>query len=272
MDHFLAKEKTHRVYTEPETGAKLTYRKSLEVLANFVDSLPRSSESGSVHPEYVVIPHSPREFICEVILPPTSKVRGAIGRPHTTKQVAKCSAAFEACLLLRRGGHIDEHLLSTYQKRIPAMRNALLAVSSRKRSQYNMRIKPSLWTVDAIPTLLYLTIFKLVDPSAMSRPTQPIGILTRSTLPHFPDFPLFFGSGAQSDLNSVTYTKPLNVNSQMMASLDSFTLRVFYDVFSKEYESNIARTPYFLVPVKTILPESHDTVPADVIEWDTLVG
>jgi endoribonuclease Dicer len=45
MDHFLSKERGHRVYTVPSTGAKLTYKMSLSILANFVDSLPHSHET-----------------------------------------------------------------------------------------------------------------------------------------------------------------------------------------------------------------------------------
>lgn len=39
LDGVLYKERSHRVFIERETGAKLTYGSSLAVLAHFVDRL-----------------------------------------------------------------------------------------------------------------------------------------------------------------------------------------------------------------------------------------
>jgi len=117
MDHFLAKEKSHRVYKTP-AGAKLTYKMSLMVLANFVDSLESGNET-NLQPEYVITVQN-KMFICEVILPAKSPITGSIGRPCTTKQVAKCSAAFETCLELVKGKHLDEYLLPVSSNRDPS--------------------------------------------------------------------------------------------------------------------------------------------------------
>ena len=78
--------------------------------------------------------HRPKtsNSFAKFILPEESPVRGAVGRPCSTKQVAKCSAAFEACLLLRKGKYLDEYLSPIFTKQLPAMRNALLAVDSKK--------------------------------------------------------------------------------------------------------------------------------------------
>ncbi len=62
MDHFLARERTHRVFTHPVTGAKLTYKMSLTVLANFVDSLPHGQDT-NIQPEYVVTVQN-KQFLC----------------------------------------------------------------------------------------------------------------------------------------------------------------------------------------------------------------
>ena len=53
LDYFLKKEKSHRVYIVKSTGAKLTYKMSLAVLANFCDSLPRGVEGGG-KAEYIM--------------------------------------------------------------------------------------------------------------------------------------------------------------------------------------------------------------------------
>jgi endoribonuclease Dicer len=267
MDYFLSKERQHRVYTEPSTGAKLTYKKSLAILANFVSSLPHSSET-SLTPEYFMASQN-KQFICEVILPDTAPIRGAVGRPASTKQVAKCSAAFEACLILRRGKYLDANLLSTYVKQLPAMRNAHLALNSKKQEAYDMRTKPELWSVDSIPDKLYLTVFTIADPSCLLRPSQPLGLLTRSALPQFPDIPLFFGQGRQSRVMSRPLSKAIQLETSMLDMINEFTLRIFDDVFSKEYIADLARTPYFLVPIKisTLVTDS----PTNLIAWDILI-
>ncbi|KAI9742680.1 MAG: Dicer-like protein 1 [Claussenomyces sp. TS43310] len=269
MDYFLAKERKHRIHTEPETGAKLNYRLSLMVLANFVASLPKSVEYSELQPEYVMLVQN-KEFICEVILPPYSPVRGALGHPMSTKQVAKCSAAFEACLLLRQGGHLDANFLSTYTKQLPVMREAHLAVTSKKQKEYHMRTKPSIWSHGRVSGKLFLTVLYLADTSCLDRPSQPLGLLTWSALPSFPQFPLFFSKGRKT---LVTYGSPpraLKIDETSLDKINAFTLRIFDDVFSKRYQPNVMRMPYFLVPILSDIANEGPPDPADWIAWDVV--
>jgi endoribonuclease Dicer len=268
IDYFLAKERNiMRTYTEPSTGAKLTYRMSLSVLANFVASLPHSSES-TPHPEYMMTAAGAK-YVCEVILPENSPVHGAIGRPANTKQVAKCSAAFEACLNLRKGKHLDEYLLSTFKDRGPAMRNAQLAITSKANTDYDMRTKPSMWAAGETPSELFLTILSLKDPGQLDRPSQPLGLLTRGPLPSFPQFQLYFGGGKHTAAVA-TAVGSLPVSSETLELINTFTLRIFKDIFSKEYEADPAKMPYFIVPVADRDAESQTRLPADLISWDIL--
>lgn len=267
MDYFLSKERSHRVYTVKSTGAKLNYKMALMVLSNFVDSLPNSQE-GNLQAEYVMISRG-KDFECEVILPEASPVRGAVGRPHSTKQVAKCSAAFEACLELVKGKYLDDHLLPIFTKQLPAMRNAVLAVDSKKRLQYDMKTKPKLWSEGGVPEQLYLTVLKLENPECLERPSQPIAVLTRTKLIQFPSFVLHFGT-KHSSVNCLPVDSPLLVSSEMLAQINTFTLCLFADIFSKEYESDISKMPYFIVP---ILPRVENFQLGDansVVDWDAL--
>lgn len=268
LDRILSKERTHRVYKVPETGAKLTYRMSLVILANFVDSLPHGPES-ITNPEYVVTAQN-KQFICEVILPEGSPLRGTIGRPATTKQVAKCSAAFETCLLLRKGKYLDEWLLPTFTKQLPAMRNALLAVDEKKREAYNMRTKPSLWSVGGVPEELFLTVLKLDSPHALNRTSQPLAVLTRFRLPQLPAFILHFGGGRNSEVQCVSVLQALPVTTTILGQVNTFTLCIFDDVFSKGYESDVGQMPYFLAPIKAGTGIGADSNPSELISWDVL--
>lgn len=266
MDEILGKEKRQPVYTDPKTGAKLTYKMSLVILANFVASLPSDSETSHV-PEYVILSQN-KQFICEVTLPETSPIRGATGRPCSSKQVAKCSAAFEACVLLRKGKYLNEHLLSTFVKQLPIMRNAQLAVSSKKQEVYNMRTKPELWTVNEVPFELYLTIFVITNPLNLGRPSQPLGLLTRTVLPQLPWFPLFFGDRKSSQVQARPLLASIQVDGKNLAKINTFTLRIFDDVFSKRYETDLLRMPYFIAPIKSM--DTTGRLPRDLVDWDIL--
>lgn len=268
MDHFLAKERSHRVYKVPETGATLTYKISLVVLSNFIASLPHGSEIGP-GPEYILT-FEGKKFVCEAVLPESSPIRGAVGKACFTKQVAKCSAAFETCLLLRKGGYLNQWLLPIYTKQLPAMRNALLAVDSKKREAYDMRNKPEMWLAGSIPKELFLSILSLDKPDCLGRTSQSLVLLTRSPLPDLPSFHLHFGAGENSMVLIKSYTEPLAIDDFVLHQINVFTLCTFDDVFSKTYESNPDQMPYFLAPMKVDGSISQFSNAREVIAWDVL--
>lgn len=270
MDYFLRKEKAKQTYIVPTTGAKLTYQSSLTVLANFVDTLESSQET-NLHPEYIVTIQN-KKFLGEVILPEGAPIRGAVGHPKSTKQVAKCSAAFEACLLLIEGSYLDENLLPTYMKKLPAMRNALLAVDSKKRDSYDMKTKPLLWSAGEIPKKLFVSILSLDSPQELDRSSQPLALLTRSAIPSLPSFMLHFGDGKHSGVSCASFPTSLQVSADTLRQINTFTLAIFDDVFSKIYESDPSKMPYFLAPLKSFLDASRYTDPAELIAWDLLKG
>ena len=268
LERLLAKENKLPVYKIPETGAKLTYKIGLLYLANFVASLPHGPDT-MFNPEYVITVQN-KMFICEVILPEESPIRGAIGRPSSTKQVAKCSAAFETCLLLRKGKFLDEYFQPIFTKQLPAMRNALLAVDSKKREAYDMRTKPECWAAGSIPEEFFVTILRLDKPESLGRASQPLALLSRSAIPQLPSFVLHFGGGQNSPIQCTSFIQPMKVDPSVVRQLNTFTLCIFDDVFSKLYESDEAKMPYFLAPVKPQAVFDLKSEPHDLIAWDDL--
>lgn len=268
LDFFLAKEKKHRVYIDPQTGSKLTYRLSLMVLENFVASLP-TTEDDIRSASYIMTTRG-KEFCCEVILPSNSPVQSAIGRPATTKQVAKCSAAFTACLSLRKGGHLDAHFRSTFVKQKLVMQNAHLAVNSKKRAKYDMRTKPRIWSLGTMPEEWFLTVLTLSDASVLDRASQPLGLISRTHLPHFPQFPLFFGKHKTSNVVCCPLDASFTLDKHKLEQVNCFTLRIFRDVFSKEYECDISKMPYFLVPVASQAALNPACAAKSVIAWNII--
>lgn len=265
----LAKEKFNRVLKIPETGAQLNYKMSLVVLANFVDKLPNAGD-GNYQVEYVIISQGTK-YQCEAILPESSPVQGAVGHWATTKQIAKCSAAYETCIKLLKGKYLDNWLIPIYTRKIlPAMRNAKLALDSKKKSVYSMRTKPKFWMADGTPGKLFVNILYLENSNAIDRPTQPLAILTRNALPQLPSFILHFGGGNHSAI----HCKPvdfISVDDDIVDQLNTFTLCIFDDVFSKGYESDSSRMPYFLVPLKIGIEMGDSNVDLfNIIDWSII--
>ncbi|KAK3990119.1 hypothetical protein QBC44DRAFT_240086 [Cladorrhinum sp. PSN332] len=268
MDYFLRKEKNQKQYTVPETGAKLNFKQSLICLANFASSLPHPPEV-NLTPEYVMV-SLPNGFQCEVVLPASSPIRRVTGNIHETKAVAKCSAAFEMCLLLLKDNYLDAHLNPVFTKQLPAMRNARLAISSKKRQEYGMRIKPEIWSTVGEPTELFVMALTLERPTALGRVSAPLLLLTRQAMPRVALFPLYFGTDRSSIVRCIPLPGSIKVDGPSAGSLTAFTLTVFNDVFSKKYEANAYELPYFLAPTR----KGHAcdfwsiTDPSTIIDWD----
>ncbi|KAK3649185.1 Dicer-like protein 1 [Elasticomyces elasticus] len=252
LEGLMAKEKVLRVYTEPSTGAKLTYGNALAYLANFVSAIPTESNE-NLHPTYIVS-NQGSKFIAEVLLPGNAPIRSAIGKICTKRKLARRSAAFEACIELRRKQYMDEHLRPTYQKRIPAMRNALLAINSDKTNQYIMRTKPSIWeqTRGTLPSELYMCIVDF--PDGLDHAHRALVLLTRTPIPQFPTFPVYRNDGHASNVCSRSFAKPVKVAEEDLEKITAFTFRIFKDVFSKSYEQKGEQLSYWLAPAMAMDP------------------
>lgn len=72
--------------------------------------------------------------------------------------------------------------------------------------------------------------------------------MSRERIPSLPDIPLFFGNGQSSLTKLVSSDSPLQLTEDEVAGLAAFTLKIFTDVFSKEYEAKPEEIPYFVAP------------------------
>lgn len=288
LESALAKQRLWRSYTEPETGAKLTYGSGMAVLAHFVGCLvctlrtlgyelvltvlqPHDNET-VLQVSYIMTVEQ-KQFVCEVILPENSPLRSATGRPSGKKSIAKRSAAFEACILLRKGKHLDSNFLPTYHKQLPAMRNALLALNMKKINAYDMRLKPSVWESSwgYVPERLYLTTIALATSKCLRRPHTPIAMLTRTRLPTIPPFLLHLDAGLTSDVVCVSLATSIEVDRSSLTKLTSFTFRIFQDVFAKEYEMDESKMSYWLAPLILDCPTNvEDRYPTKLVDWELL--
>lgn len=208
-----------------------------------------------------------------MILPESSPIHSATGRPSSRKAIARRSAAFEACLLLRQSNHLDKNLIPTYHKALPHMRNAHLALNMKKSHSYPMKIKPSLWekTRGSLPSELFLAIFSLETPENLGRPCQPLALLTRTRLPDIPPFPLHLQVDKVSQLLCTSISTSLSVSGTVLTELNEFTLRIYYDIFNKTFEVNEPQMSYWLAPIIDSWETSRKCDPPDqLIDWAVL--
>lgn len=268
LEELISKEKNLPVYIDPESDAKLNYNNALGILANFVSAIPNETED-PLHPVYIVSSRASK-FIAEVLLPGTAPIRSVVGQIYSRKSIAKRSAAFDACVELRKKQYMDKHLNPVYQKKLPAMRNALLAVNMKKTNQYTMRTKPSLWekTRGDLPTELWVTIVDF--PDGLERQHQALAFLTRSSIPDIPSFPVFLNDQRESRVVSHRLLDPLRVDPSMLRQLTDFTLRVFKDVFSKTYEQDATKFSYWLAPVAVPNADLTHISASAALDWNLL--
>jgi endoribonuclease Dicer len=251
-------------------GAKLSFRSSLSILNHFVATLPGPDRQAMLQPTYATCPDlhydaldpQQRGFVSEVILPEHSPVTTVIGDVQSKKAIAKCSAAYKACIELHQKGYLDDNLLPTTFRRLPAGRNALLALSEKKKGMYPMLIKPEFWKVrrGMAPATLYLTIVDL--DAGLDRPHQPLGLLTRNQLPSLPEFPIYLTDGRPSNIISQSSMVSLPVSTEMLEIFTMFTLRIYKDIFNKEYENDAQKMSYWVVPVLPDRTSSPSSVTA----------
>jgi len=256
-------------YDVPGSGAKLTFSHSIEVLATFVSSL-QDAANINLGPDYMVM-RSGDGYRALVSLPEKSPVRAIYGDLKKSKHDAKCSAAFKLCVELVKKKYINEHLRPIFQRYLPSMRNARLAVSCSKKERYNMLLKPTTWSKVGPVEMLFAVALTLARPQSVGRPSRPLILLSREPLPQISEIPMFFGEGAMSCVRLQQISKPLDLRgekSPLVEGLLGFTLRVFQDVFSKCFDTNSGQFPYFLAPSS----KQHEyrfthAEPACVIDW-----
>ncbi|KAI3032539.1 hypothetical protein CBS147345_1153 [Aspergillus niger] len=264
------KDEGNRTFRIKSTGAKLTYHSATAILARYASSLQYEKEF-SAQVTYVVLPIN-GAFVCEVILPEKSPIRGLTGSPAMKKSIAKRSAAFDTCLLLRKNKLLDDHFNSIYHRRLPAMRNAKLAITSKRTSQYDMISKPSLWgrKQGMPPKELHGTFITFLPSMQLSHEPAPLLLFTRERLPHFPEFPIFLDDDVETTIITTPLEKQLLLSEKEVDALTVFTLRVFRDVFHKTYDKEPEKMAYWLAPAKvqsSYLP-SYD--PRQILDWESL--
>lgn len=261
-------EGKERTYVVETTGAKITYGSSLTILAHFCSCLPTETENTTLQPTYVMSNRAGK-FISEVILPDQSPIAAVIGDICRRKMLAKQSSAFKACVQLREAGYLDHNLLPVYKKRLPAMRNAALALNMKSSGQYAMRLKPTIWEEGrgSLPTKLYPLIIDV--PEGLERPHSPLVLLSRTPMPDLPEFPIFLTEGGKRMVRLQSSGCPIAIAENHVELLTTFTLCIFKDLFNKTFERSPEKMSYWLAPAAIDFEGQLNGT--EVVDW-TLMG
>ena len=253
-------------YTEPSTGAKLLFGTVLSQLAYFAACIPRTEEA-SPYVDYILSTRG-KKYVCEALLPTGSPLRSMIGKEYPRKSLAKRSAAFEACLELRKRGLLDANLLPIYHKQLPFMRNARLALHSNKGNAYDLLIKPKFWEQGwgVVPNKLFMLLIKAENPEVLEHTIGPMFMLTRQPLPDIPSFPIFARPGVRLRLSLTNLGGSINLSNEELHSLNTFTLRIYKDAFNKVYEDNMAQMSYWLAPLQENASNGNKAQ-VELIDW-----
>ncbi|KAK5951972.1 Dicer-like protein 1 [Knufia fluminis] len=253
-------------------GAVCDNSNALLILARFAASL---AYTGATEREIYTeeIDSEKNLFRYAVRLPANSEcpVPGCRGDWKTNKQLAKRSAAWATCYLLRRKGHLDDNLDSIYRKIKPENANARLAVSS-KRSAYDMQIKPSVWQahLDVVPTQLHATVIRFRPDRPLKHKLAPIVVLTTVGLPLMPSFPAYLEDNVKIEVSSEAITTVLAVSEDELKSLTAFTLDgVFSDVFNKVYAHEPEKLSYWLAPMVRLRMSNIRSL-SDIVDVDAI--
>lgn len=212
-------------------------------------------------------------YQCEVLLPEKSPVRGLIGKPASTKSLAKKMAAFDTCILLRENNLLDDYFKSTFHRILPAMRNAKLAITSKQTNEYSMMTKPVFWKrgYGVEPESLFLTIISLDPARPLHKDYRSVLLLTREPLPQFPEFPIYLEDDVETTIRTISLRKALPVSPHELDLMTLFTLRMFRDLYNKTYEANATTVPYWLLPASTSAMLFNENLePSDAIDWGSL--
>lgn len=154
------------------------------------------------------------------------------------------------------------------------MRNAKLAITSKKTDRYIIRNKPDIWLNQqgSTPKRLYATVICFLPSSPLSRRLGSLILLTRDRLPNFPTFPVFLEDDVETTVYCLCIDEFLGVVPSVLELLTGFTLAVFHDLFHKTYAPVAERLPYWIAPLQESVAKmggkSLDL--SGIIDWEVL--
>jgi endoribonuclease Dicer len=259
LERMLLREKPNKCFITEPSGAKCNFHNCLVILARYGSSLQHKlgkdknffevhflmdqKETAKAGKEKNVT------FRSKAVLPEYHGFDGAWGEDCPNKMLAKRSAAWETCFVLREKGLLDENLDSVHQKQRPENANARLGINNRLDG-YDMKIKPAFWSLGfgSAPDYLFATIIRLSPSRPLKYVHTSLILFTRSRLPILPSFPVYLEDNDETAVRFERIPEAIKIDGEMLDFLTSFTMAIYSDVFHKTYMRDIQRMGYWLAP------------------------
>ena len=261
LERILLKEKPTKYFVTEPAGAKCNFHNCLVILARYGSSLQHKlgkdktffdvhylmdqRESNSASRE------KSATFRAKAVLPECDGFDGVWGEECPNKMLAKRSAAWETCFVLREKKLLDENLDSVHQKLRPENANANLAINN-KLDEYDMKIKPDFWTLDlgGTPEHIFATVMYFLPSRPLNHVRPPLILFTRRQLPVLPSFPVYLELDNKTSVQLHQVLEAVKIDKGLVEMLTSFTLTVYCDIFGKTYKRNQQQMGYWLAPCR----------------------
>ena len=261
LERILLKEKPKRRFVTEPAGARCDFDNCLLILARYSSSLRHklSKDKAFFEVHYLmdqkeltkVGKEKSVTFMAKAVIPDYDGFDGAWGEDCPNKMLAKRSAAWETCVVLRNKELLDGNLDSVHQKQRPENANAHLAIKN-DLDKYDMKIKPDFWTVDVgnAPDYLFATVIRFLPSRPLNDVRPPLILFTRRRLPLLPSFPVYLEVDNQTTVQFHHVLEAVKIDKGLAEILTSFTLTFYCDIFYKVYERNPQQMCYWLAPCR----------------------
>jgi endoribonuclease Dicer len=261
LERMLLREKPNKCFITEPSGAKCNFHNCLVILARYGSSLQHKlgndktffdvhflmdqKETTKAGKEKVVT------FRSKAMLPEYDGFDGAWGEDCPNKMLAKRSAAWETCFILRKKGLLDENLDSVHKRLRPENANARLGINN-KLNEYDMKVKPAFWNLGSgsAPGSLFATVIHLSPSRPLKHVHTSLVLLTRSRLPTLPSFPVYLEADNETAVRFERVPEAVEIDREMLDFLTSFTMAIYADVFHKTYQRDVQRMGYWLAPYR----------------------
>lgn len=257
-----------------ESGAICDFSNSMLILARFAASLRHTGAADrEVYTEEIDVDKTLFRYVVRLPDNADCHVKGCRGDWKPNKQLAKRSAAWGCCALLRskKYQYLNDNLDSVFRKFKPENANAHLAVSAKKAA-YDMQIKPTAWEaqLDVLPSKLYATILSFRAEQPLRHKLAPLVVLTKTPLPVMPPFSAYLEENTRVEVVAEPISTTLSVSPADVELLTTFTLNgVFDDVFNKVYKFEPEKMSYWLAPVAQTVSPSVSSI-KDIVDMSAL--
>ena len=263
LERILLREKPTKSFITEPSGAKCNFHNCLVILARYGSTLQYKFGKDNMFFDVHFIMDQKEStragkeksvtFRAKAVLPEYDDFDGAWGEDCPNKMLAKRSAAWETCFVLREKGLLDGNLDSVHQKQRPQNANAHLAINN-KLDEYDMKVKPDFWSrgLSSTPDHLFATIISLSPSQPLKRVCNLLVLFTRTRLPKLPSFPVYLEVDNETVVSFEKVSEAVRIDKGLLDILTSFTLAVYSDVFHKTYQRDSQRMGYWLAPCRRV--------------------